>query len=164
MASSAHSYVDPEKPAPYAGSTEKDARSKDFSHDPELLAGELQDFEELEVFRKDGEVDFRTVSWPRATVIFLKIIFATGVLSIPTAMVSLGAVGGALIVIAWGVMNTYTAVIQGDFRNKHAGCHSIADMAMQVGGVWVREIVGFLFVIAYVLCTGMHRRRPSAAS
>ncbi|SMR44960.1 unnamed protein product [Zymoseptoria tritici ST99CH_3D1] len=154
MASSAHSYVDPETLAPYAGSTEKDARSKDFSHDPELLAGELQDFEELEVFRKDGEVDFRTVSWPRATVIFLKIIFATGVLSIPTAMVSLGAVGGALIVIAWGVMNTYTAVIQGDFRNKHAGCHSIADMAMQVGGVWVREIVGFLFVVAYVLCTG----------
>lgn len=62
--------------------------------------------EEHEVFKKDGAVNFRTVSWPRASVIFLKIIFATGVLSIPSAMLSLGAVGGALSVIGWGILNT----------------------------------------------------------
>jgi hypothetical protein len=157
MSSPAHSSVDPEK-VTYAGSTEKTARFSDAPYDPEVLTGELKDFEEHEVFRKDGEVDFRTVSWPRATVIFLKIIFATGVLSIPTAMISLGAVGGALNVLGWGLMNTYTARIQGDFRNRHAGCHSIADMAHQVGGVWAKEIVGFLFVVAYVLCTGMPQR------
>ena len=40
----------------------------------------------------------------RASVIFLKVIFATGVLSIPTAMVSLGAVGGAFNVLGWGAL------------------------------------------------------------
>jgi hypothetical protein len=121
--------------------------------DPEDVAyGETEEFE---VFKKTTEgVDFRTVGWPRASVIFLKIIFATGVLSIPTAMYSLGAVGGALSVVAWGALNTYTAVIQGDFRNRHPRCHSIADMAEVVGGVWFRELVGGLFIIAYVLCTG----------
>lgn len=84
----------------------------------------------------------------KATVIFLKVIFATGVLSIPTAMYSLGAVGGALSVIGWGALNTYTAVIQGNFRNNHAHCHSIADMAEHVGGVVAREITGFLFIVA----------------
>lgn len=65
--------------------------------------------DEHEVFRRgDGAVDFRTVGWPMASVIFLKrellrelrvqshhltyipVMFATGVLSIPTAMYSLG--------------------------------------------------------------------------
>lgn len=122
--------------------------------DPEHAVGEVSDIEDHEVFKKGANVEFRTVGWPRATVIFLKVIFATGVLSIPTAMYSLGAVGGALSVIGWGALNTYTAVIQGDFRNNNPGCHSIADMAGRVGGVVAKEICGFLFIVAYVLCTG----------
>ncbi|KAF2169842.1 hypothetical protein M409DRAFT_64837 [Zasmidium cellare ATCC 36951] len=139
---------------PSTKSNEKKAHHDTHPSDPEAIVGQITDFEAGEVFRKDGEVNFRTVGWPRASVIFLKIIFATGVLSIPTAMVSLGAVGGALNVIGWGALNTYTAVIQGDFRNRHPGCHSIADMAKEVGGIWMRELVGGLFIIAYVLCSG----------
>lgn len=140
-----------EKITPY---NEKHPQYDASSTDPEILPGEMKELDDHEVFRKGADVDFRTVSWQRASVIFLKIIFATGVLSIPTAMVSLGAVGGALNVVGWGALNTYTAVIQGNFRNRHLGCHSIADMAHEVGGVWLREIVGLLFVAAYVLCTG----------
>lgn len=78
--------------------------------EPVLL--DSDDIEQHEVFQKniDG-VEFRTVGWPRASVIFLKsnassnvlicetvadissiVIFATGVLSIPTAMYSLGMI------------------------------------------------------------------------
>lgn len=149
-----HSSIEQEKVTPY--NDEKQTHyNGSSSPDPEILTGSIKDVDDdHEVFRKGADVDFRTVSWQRASVIFLKIIFATGVLSIPTAMVSLGAVGGAFNVIGWGALNTYTAVIQGNFRNRHLGCHSIADMAHEVGGVWAREIVGLLFVAAYVLCTG----------
>ena len=129
--------------------------------------------DEFEVFKTgiDG-VQFRLVGWPKASVIFLKVIFATGVLSIPTAMYSLGAVGGAFSVIGWGLLNTCKfgvvafdvenmtymvadfAIVQGNFRNRHAQCHSIADMALVVGGPVLKEICGGLFIIAYVLCTG----------
>lgn len=73
-----------------------------------VLAGSEKDIAEThEVFQKiEGGVDFRTVGWPRATVIFLKIIFATGVLSIPSAMYSLGAVGGSIMIVAFGALNT----------------------------------------------------------
>jgi hypothetical protein len=112
------------------------------------------DNEEFEVFKTTAGVNFRTVEWPRATVIFLKVIFAVGVLTIPTAMYDLGAVGGTLSVIGWGLLNTWAAVIQGDFRNNHRGCHGIADMAEVVGGPIAREITGALFIVAYVLLTG----------
>lgn len=84
--------------------------------DPERILGDISDIEDHEVFKRNADVDFRTVGWPRATFIFLKVIFATGVLSIPLAMYSLGAIGGALSVLGWGALNTYTGVIQGDFR------------------------------------------------
>ncbi|EXJ96134.1 hypothetical protein A1O1_01260 [Capronia coronata CBS 617.96] len=109
----------------------------------------------FEVFKKgEGIVDFRTVTWYHAAMIFLKIIFATGVLSIPTSMYTLGAFPGAMNILGWTVLNAYLAIVQGNFRNRHAGCHSIADMAYLVGGPIVREIVGFLFIAAYVICAG----------
>lgn len=46
------------------------------------------------------------------------------------------------------------AIVQGNFRNRHAHCHSIADMALVVGGPILKEICGALFIIAYVLCSG----------
>lgn len=115
-------------------------------YDPDTK--DLSDDEKYEVFQKNADVDFRTVGWVRCSIIFLKVLFATGVLAIPTAMAELGAVGGALSVLGWGCLNTYTAIVQGDFRNRHRGCHSIADMAYEVGGPILKELVGGLFVIA----------------
>ena len=46
------------------------------------------------------------------------------------------------------------AIVQGNFRNRHAHCHSIADMAFVVGGPILKEIIGILFLLAYIICTG----------
>jgi len=65
--------------------------------------------EAYEVFKltEDG-VDFRTVSWQRATIIFLKIQFAMSILSVPGSMAVLGAIGGALSIVGWDILNTCT--------------------------------------------------------
>ncbi|KAF6809326.1 N amino acid transport system protein 9 [Colletotrichum sojae] len=116
-------------------------------------AGKLENSDDaFEVFKRgEGAVDFRTVGWVHASVIFLKVIFATGVLTIPSAMYVLGALPGAINVLGWQFLNTYCAIIQGNFRNAHAGCHSIADMANVVGGVWLKEVVGVLFLVTYAI-------------
>ena len=41
-----------------------------------------------------------------------------------------------------------TAILQGNFRNRHPHCHSIADMAEAAGGKVLKELVGFLFIVA----------------
>jgi len=65
--------------------------------------------EAYEIFKlTDDGVDFRTVSWQRATIIFLKIQFAMSILSVPGSMAVLGAVGGALSIVGWDVLNTCT--------------------------------------------------------
>ncbi|KAF2644675.1 hypothetical protein P280DRAFT_495880 [Massarina eburnea CBS 473.64] len=105
-----------------------------------------------EIFKRgEGLEDFRTVGWIHAAVIFLKLIFATGVLTIPSAMYTLGAFPGAINVLGWQFLNTYCALVQGQFRNNHPGCHSIADMGNLVGGRIVKEITGVLFLVAFII-------------
>lgn len=63
--------------------------------------------EAREIFHDGAEgVKFRTVSWQRATIVFLKIQFAMSILAVPGALATLGAVGGALSIVGWMVLNT----------------------------------------------------------
>jgi hypothetical protein len=70
--------------------------------------------DEAEVFGGGGEdaVNFRTVGWLAAAVFMIKMTFATGVLSIPAALYTLGAIAGSIFIVFWGALNTYMAYIQ----------------------------------------------------
>ncbi|KAF1817171.1 hypothetical protein P152DRAFT_387626 [Eremomyces bilateralis CBS 781.70] len=106
----------------------------------------------FEVFKKEeGAVDFRTVSWIHAAMIFTKMIFATGVLSIPSALYTLGAAPGAICIIGFVSLNSYCGFLLGEFRNIHPGCHSVADMAQLIGGKVLREIIGGIFLLSFVV-------------
>ena len=78
-------------------------------------------------------------------------LFATGILSIPSVMYDLGAFPGAVNLVGWSAINAYGALVLGEFRNKHPQCHSVADMALVTGGPIFREIVGFMFIVTYVI-------------
>lgn len=66
-----------------------------------------EDVTACEVFQETSEgVNFRTVSWQRATVLFLKIQFAMSILAVPSSLGALGAVGGALSIVGWQALNT----------------------------------------------------------
>lgn len=139
----------------------QDSKYSDDAVVPEPIHNDAADYEEPikpqqndegEVFQAvEGGVDFRTVGWFRASILFLKVVFAVGVLSLPTTMSTLGAVGGILGIFGFGLFNTYTFVIVGNFRRRHAGCHSIADTAGVVGGVFIKELAGVLFIIGNLL-------------
>ncbi|WWC62253.1 uncharacterized protein I303_104849 [Kwoniella dejecticola CBS 10117] len=108
-----------------------------------------------EVFKAhvNGE-NYRTVSWYSSFALMFKVLFSVGVLSIPGVFAYVGALPGALLVIGWGLYNTYAAFILGAFRLRHPGMHGLQDMAYIVGGAWYRELVGVLYVIGYTLVTG----------
>lgn len=78
--------------------------SSNEGHQPEPEKGDVS---ACEVFRETSEgVNFRSVSWQRATVLFLKIQFAMSILAVPSSLGTLGAVGGALSIVGWQSLNT----------------------------------------------------------
>ncbi|KAG9964335.1 amino acid transporter, partial [Aureobasidium melanogenum] len=118
----------------------------------EEIIAETQLGESREVFQAhvDG-VEFRNVSWQRATVVFVKINFAMSILSIPAAMAALGSVGGSLSLVGFTALNMYTALVLGDYRLKHTQCHMLADMMGNIWGRVGRELVGVQIIVAQVL-------------
>lgn len=87
--------------------------------DDDLADEKPQNSERHEVFQDSAEgVKFRTVSWQSATVIFLKIQFAMSILSVPGSFATLGAVGGALSLVGWQVLNT--CMPRSIFRSREA--------------------------------------------
>lgn len=75
-------------------------------------------------------------------------------MAIPGQMYVLGAAPGALVVLGWGIINTYAGVVQGSFRARHPMCHSVADMAQIVGGPICRETAGACFIVSWIIVAG----------
>ncbi|KAH8663557.1 transmembrane amino acid transporter protein-domain-containing protein [Tricladium varicosporioides] len=121
---------------------------------------------EVEVFSAGADgVEFRTVGWIRAAMFFTKMTFAAGVLSIPSALYTLGAVLGALFILFWGVLNTYMAFLQGQFKIIHPSVHTVADAAHIITlqfsngnkkcGGFAREVTEFIYIITCIICAGV---------
>lgn len=95
------------------------------SHDGQHLGPEKGDVSACEVFQETSEgVNFRSVSWQRATVLFLKIQFAMSILAVPSALGTLGAVGGALSIVGWQTLNTCMALVPACPKSIGARCDS----------------------------------------
>ena len=94
---------------------DNDIKSVSMTSTGKLDAIKALDPEALEIFQRDVDgVEFRTVSWQRATVVFLKINFAMSILTTPNALATFGAVGGGLSLVAWIVLNTCMLNLQFD--------------------------------------------------
>jgi hypothetical protein len=109
--------------------------------------------------------------------------FAVGVLSIPSSLYVLGLGAGIVNVgvlfkvseaelpdtlffqlIGWGAINTYCALLMGQFKNEHPSVHSISDapkvIAKQLGfsdrtSVIVREIFEAIYIFTCILAAGV---------
>ncbi|KAJ3546898.1 hypothetical protein NM208_g1784 [Fusarium decemcellulare] len=111
-----------------------------------------------EVLEDNGEVfnqaEFRALGWVKAGIILMKLCFATGVLTIPSAFNVVGYGPGIILLVAWGSLTTYYAYVMYVFRMKYPGVHNIADAAAVIGGPIAREIAGILFLLTWVLSSG----------
>lgn len=92
-----------------SSSSKTDKIVLDASADGESPCKEVENGESFEVFQTDvGGVDFWTVSWQRATIMFLKMNFAMSILVIPGALAALGSIGGSLYIIGFTALNICT--------------------------------------------------------
>lgn len=132
------------------------------SRTPESISSDHGEAE-AEVFDSKNGVDFRTVGWLRAAMFCIKMTFATGVLSIPGSLHTLGAVAGSIFVLFWCLLNTYLGYIQGVFKITHPSMHTITDAAyiavIDLGysrraAAITKEVTDVLYMGTWILCSG----------
>lgn len=140
-----------------AASQAEHARQQPAQHQDEEVEEEV--FSSISL--QEGQVDLRSVSWPAATVMLVKMCapslrffmlqtdalrghrqIGLGVLSLPEAMKTLGLIPGLSILVSCGIIVTLANYTSAEFRNAHPNIHSVADVAGILGGRTARELVG----------------------
>lgn len=94
-------------------------------------------------------MEFKTLNWPMAAIVMTKIQFGLGILSVPSAFATLGAVPGVIILLVMAFMTTWGSIITYRFRHRHKSTHSVPDIAMIMGGETARVSL-FSFYILYI--------------
>uniref|UniRef100_L2GHZ4 Neutral amino acid transporter n=1 Tax=Colletotrichum fructicola (strain Nara gc5) TaxID=1213859 RepID=L2GHZ4_COLFN len=122
-----------------------------------------------EVFQ---QAQYRALGWKRTVIILMKLCFATGVLTIPSAFSAVGYGPGIILLVSWGTLTTYYAYVMYAFRMRYPGVHNIADAAALMGGPVAREYSNAWKIVDSGMdwvCIDIHGRihcsvdRPAAA-
>ncbi|KAJ9092895.1 hypothetical protein QFC21_006607 [Naganishia friedmannii] len=141
--------MESEKHQPVAYVTDASSR-----YDPE------QDAEVDAVFGKhtEGEVDYKSVGWIKATVIMLKTIIALGVLAMPTVLSATGGVPGSLSQFKRNHPETYSMdtvgyVLAGRFGQELFSVAYPMFMIFLAGSGFVAISIAFNAVSTHATCT-----------
>jgi hypothetical protein len=113
----------------------------DMHSDPESV-----DYKECPV-----EENYRTLGRWRACVILITIEVGIGVLSLPSALHTLGLIPGIIAIIGFGVLTTYCGYILVQFYRRYPMITNLVDCAYHVGGKPFEIFLGIAFILNLVL-------------
>lgn len=67
------------------------------------------------------DIKYKTLGWPMVAVLMITEIVSNGMLSLPSALASVGMVPGILVILFLGAFATYTAWALIEFKLRHPG-------------------------------------------
>ena len=104
----------------------------------------------------DAEVKYRTMAWWQASMIMIAETISLGILSLPSVLASVGMIAGIILIVALGIIATYTGYVIGQFKMAYPHVHNMADAGEVLMGPVGREIFGAAQVIFLVFTMGSH--------
>ncbi|KAI5478377.1 hypothetical protein MNV49_005126 [Pseudohyphozyma bogoriensis] len=109
---------------------------------PSLVSDEENQADGVFGPRDPNGPNYTNAGWFRTSILMMKSQIGLGVLSIPFVFQTIGMIPGILVILALGIITTYTDYIVGTFRLRHPEVHSVADVGFLLFGVIGREIFG----------------------
>jgi hypothetical protein len=97
------------------------------------------------------EENYRTLGRWRACVLLITIEVGIGILSLPSALKTLGLIPGIIAIIGFGSLTTYCGYILVQFYRRYPTITNLVDCAYHVGGTPFEIFLGIAFVFNLVL-------------
>jgi amino acid permease len=123
-------------------SSEKDDLEGSLGHDANVQAGEGSG--------PDNE-NYKTLGRWRACVILITIEVGIGILSLPSALQTLGLIPGIIAILGFGGLTTYCGYILVQFFRRYPLITNLVDCAQIIGGRWFQVFFGVAFILNLVL-------------
>jgi amino acid permease len=136
----------------YAGS-EKGTMDEDFGHNTAIHTGWTGDgFAGASEYPNNAEGEnYRTLGRWRACVVLITIEVGIGVLSLPSALQTLGLIPGIIAILGFSGLTTYCGYILVQFYRRYPMVTNLVDCALYVGGKPFEYFLGVAFVFELVL-------------
>ncbi|RAK86392.1 putative amino acid transporter [Aspergillus costaricaensis CBS 115574] len=103
-----------------------------------------------------AEVKYRTMKWWQCGTLMVAENISLGILSLPSAVATLGMVPFAGLVVFISALSWYTGIIIGQFKIRHPWVHSMADAGHVLFDPIGREIIGIGQLLLLIFIMGSH--------
>ncbi|OCF30956.1 hypothetical protein I316_07362 [Kwoniella heveanensis BCC8398] len=103
--------------------------------------------------KEDGP-NYRNVGWLGATVLILKSQIGLGVLSLPSALATLGIVPGILCLVGIAAIMTWSGYVVGQVKMRHRQVYSVVDIGEVMFGRIGREVFAAIYCIFMIFVVG----------
>ncbi|KAB8077880.1 transmembrane amino acid transporter protein-domain-containing protein [Aspergillus leporis] len=103
-----------------------------------------------------AEVKYKVLKWWQCGLLMVAETVSLGVLSLPAAVAGLGLVPAVIILIALGVLATYTGYVIGQFKWRHPHISNMADAGEVLAGKFGRELLGIGQMLFLVFIMASH--------
>lgn len=90
----------------------------------------------------DAEVKYKTMNWYNCGFAMIAETVSLGILSLPSAVASLGLVPAIIVLVFLGGLATYTGYVIGQFKKAYPQVHNMADAGEVLMGPFGRELLG----------------------
>lgn len=123
-----------------------------FGHNTDITTGWTGDgFAGATEYPNAPGENYRTLGRWRACVILITIEVGIGILSLPSALKTLGLIPGIIAILGFGGLTTYCGYILLQFYRKYPMVTNLVDCALYVGGKPFECFLGIAFVFNLVL-------------
>ncbi|KAJ5911542.1 uncharacterized protein N7473_000845 [Penicillium subrubescens] len=139
--------VTPQPPAYHNDKIGEQKHTPNFEEEGGLKHGEVADAFGNEEY---AEIKYKTLKWWQCGLLMICESVSLGVLSLPSAVATLGLVPGVILIIGLGLLATYTGYNIGLMRERYPHIQNLADAGEILLGRFGRELFGagqFLFCI-----------------
>ncbi|RHZ50987.1 uncharacterized protein CDV56_103801 [Aspergillus thermomutatus] len=102
-----------------------------------------------------AEVKYKTLSWWQCGFLMVAETVSLGILSLPAVVAALGLVPAVILLVALGLMSTYTGYTIGQFKWRYPHVHSSADAGEVILGSFGRELFGTgqLLLVVFIMAS-----------
>ncbi|KAH2538098.1 hypothetical protein KXW97_005841 [Aspergillus fumigatus] len=102
-----------------------------------------------------AEVKYKTLSWWQCGFLMVAETVSLGILSLPAVVAALGLVPAIILLVALGLMSTYTGYTIGQFKWAYPHIHSMGDAGEVIMGRFGRELFGTgqLLLVVFIMAS-----------
>ncbi|KAJ5641483.1 hypothetical protein N7490_005483 [Penicillium lividum] len=131
---------------------------KELSHDAGLEKQDVTPPYEQDAFGNEdsAEVKYKVMRWWQCGLLMVAETVSLGVLSLPSAVATMGLVPSIIVLLGLGVITTYTGYIMGQMKLRFPHITTMSDAGEVIGGKFGREFVGACWIIFFIFIMASH--------